>query len=87
MDLIQWHRDQSSGISTNHDDMVRRGSTGVGSISNRSSKKPLIAAVNGFAVGGGLEMVLNCDVVIASEGAKFGFPEVSKGVTISAGGA
>lgn len=45
----------------------------------RSIKKPTIAAINGWALGGGLEMALGCDVRIASAGAKFGAPEIKLG--------
>ncbi|MHA1720971.1 MAG: enoyl-CoA hydratase-related protein [Promethearchaeota archaeon] len=47
---------------------------------------PIIAAVNGFALGGGNELILACDIVIASEKAKFGQPEVGLGVTPGFGG-
>lgn len=60
---------------------------GFGGISSRRSlTKPLIAAVNGLAFGGGLELVLNCDLAVASESATFAFPEVSRGVVASQGG-
>jgi enoyl-CoA hydratase len=48
--------------------------------------KPLIAAVEGPAFGGGFEVVLACDLVVASEGAKFGLPEVRRGLIASGGG-
>ncbi len=49
-------------------------------------KKPIVAAVQGYAVGGGFELVLSCDIVFAAEGTKFGFPEVNLGVMPGAGG-
>lgn len=48
--------------------------------------KPTIAAVDGFALGGGCEFCLACDIIIASEKATFGFPEVNRGLVASAGG-
>lgn len=58
---------------------------GFGGLSNRSGKKPIIAAVNGLCLGGGMEMVINCDIVIASSNARFGLPEVKVGVIAVAG--
>ncbi len=48
--------------------------------------KPIIAAVNGMAFGGGMEMILNCDLVIASDDAAFALPEVKRGVVAAQGG-
>jgi crotonobetainyl-CoA hydratase len=48
--------------------------------------KPLIAAVNGLAYGGGLEIALSCDLVVASTQATFGLPEVKRGIIAGAGG-
>lgn len=59
---------------------------GFAGICERSFPKPIIAAVNGVALAGGLEMVLACDLVIASESAAFGIPEVSRGLIAGAGG-
>ena len=71
--------DEQAGIAANVH--------GFGSISRRqTSSKPMIAAVNGGAYGGGMEMVLNCDLVIASQDAKFGLPEVKRGVVAIQGG-
>jgi enoyl-CoA hydratase len=60
---------------------------GLVGIITRSRTKPLIAAVEGFAVGGGLELVLCCDLVVASRSASFGFPEVKRGLMPDFGGA
>ena len=59
---------------------------GFGSLSRRVMSKPIIAAVNGIAFGGGMEMILNCDLVIASDDAVFALPEVKRGVVAAQGG-
>ncbi|KAL9015255.1 MAG: hypothetical protein Q9173_000141 [Seirophora scorigena] len=59
--------------------------SGFGGLSRRSGKKPVVAAVNGLCLGGGMEMVINCDLVVAAKGAFFGLPEVQVGVLALAG--
>jgi crotonobetainyl-CoA hydratase len=59
---------------------------GFGGVAQHWIAKPLIAAVNGLAFGGGSEIALACDLVVASETAKFGLPEVKVGLFAAAGG-
>src|SRR5471032_234941 len=62
------------------------GDRGFAGIAQRSSSKPLIAAIEGFAVAGGLEIALACDLIVAAKGAKMGIPEAKRSL-IAAGGA
>jgi enoyl-CoA hydratase len=59
---------------------------GFGGITTRAYSKPLIAAVNGPALAGGFEIVLACDLVVAADDARFGLPEVKRGLFAAAGG-
>jgi enoyl-CoA hydratase len=59
---------------------------GFAGIAQRPPAKPVIAAVEGYALAGGFELVLSCDLVVASEAAKFGLPEVKRGLVAGAGG-
>ena len=59
---------------------------GFGGITKRDFPKPLIAACNGSALAGGCEIMLSCDLVVAADHAKFGIPEVARGLVAGAGG-
>jgi enoyl-CoA hydratase len=62
------------------------GDRGFAGIAQRAAKKPLIAAIEGFAVAGGMEIALACDLIVAAKGAKMGIPEAKRSL-IAAGGA
>jgi enoyl-CoA hydratase len=59
---------------------------GFAGITQRASDKPLIAAIEGFAVAGGLEVALSCDLIVAARGAKLGIPEVKRSLVAAGGG-
>src|SRR3954469_19249510 len=58
---------------------------GFAGIAQRSSRKPLIAAIEGYALAGGLEVALSCDVIVAASDARLGIPEVKRGLIAAAG--
>lgn len=62
------------------------GDRGFAGIAQRASRKPLIAAIEGFAVAGGMEIALSCDLIVAAAGAKMGIPEAKRSL-VAAGGA
>jgi enoyl-CoA hydratase len=59
---------------------------GFGGITERPPAKPVIAAVEGYALAGGFEIALSCDLIVASEAATFGLPEARRGLVAGAGG-
>jgi enoyl-CoA hydratase len=59
---------------------------GFGGLTEAPPKKPLIAAVDGYALAGGFELALACDLIVASKDAKFGIPEAKRGLAAAAGG-
>jgi enoyl-CoA hydratase len=64
----------------------QEGGRGFGGVAAKPPRTPLIAAVEGWALAGGCEIVLSCDLVVAAEDAKFGIPEVKRGLVAAAGG-
>ncbi|GGL13656.1 crotonase/enoyl-CoA hydratase family protein [Nocardia jinanensis] len=59
---------------------------GLAGMAEAPPRKPMIAAVEGYALAGGCELMLACDLVVAAENAKFGLPEVKRGLVAGAGG-
>ncbi len=59
---------------------------GFGGITEKGPAKPLIAAVEGYALAGGLELMISCDLIVAHRDAKFGIPEAKRGLAAAAGG-
>lgn len=67
-------------------EMPVAGSRGFGGLTSWTPKKPVIAAVDGYALAGGMELAIACDMIVASKGAKFGIPEVKRGLAAGGGG-
>jgi enoyl-CoA hydratase len=67
-------------------EMPRIAGRGLLGITTTPPEKPLIAAVEGYALAGGFEAVLACDLTVAARNAQFGIPEVKRGLTAAAGG-
>ncbi len=59
---------------------------GFGGITEKGPVKPLIAAVEGYALAGGMELMISCDLVVANRDARFGIPEAKRGLAAAAGG-
>lgn len=67
-------------------EMPVAGNRGFGGLSSWTPKKPVIAAVDGYALAGGMELAIACDMIVASRGAKFGIPEAKRGLVAGGGG-
>lgn len=67
-------------------EVVRLPETGFAGVTQSELEKPFIAAVEGYALAGGFEIILACDMVVASSAAKFGLTEVKRGLVANAGG-
>ena len=84
--MSRWKQRASERSAGSELEDIKRARNGFGSISRRtSSSKPIIAAVNGGAYGGGTEILLNCDLVVAGEDATIATPEVKRGVFAAMG--
>lgn len=80
-DLKEWNQVMASDPRSRREPSP----SGFGGLSRRRGRKPIIAAVNGLAHGGGCEMIVNCDIVLASPNAVFALPEAKRGVVAIAG--
>ncbi len=59
---------------------------GFAGLTEATPRKPLIAAIEGYALAGGMELAISCDLIVAADNAKFGIPEVKRGLAAAAGG-
>ncbi|XWX01272.1 hypothetical protein V2A60_009298 [Cordyceps javanica] len=86
-DLKEWNDKTAQGqtIASAGERDPSWATSGFGGLSNRRGKKPVVAAVNGLCLGGGMEMVLAADMIVAAPAARFGLPEVKIGVVAVAG--
>ncbi|WP_304235817.1 enoyl-CoA hydratase-related protein [Jiulongibacter sediminis] len=73
-------------ISAGKGELLQSDQYGFAGFVYAKRNKPWIAAVNGFALAGGMELCLACDLILASAGSKFGLPEVTRGLIAGAGG-
>ncbi|KAK4244830.1 Crotonase-like protein [Corynascus novoguineensis] len=78
-DLHEWNEMNRTGVVNS------MAAPGLAGLPRRNGKKPVIAAVNGICMGGGFEMVANCDMVVAASSAVFSLPEVKRGIVPVAG--
>jgi enoyl-CoA hydratase/carnithine racemase len=85
MDLKEWNQLNARRARGEHESQPMMPRSGFGALSRRHGKKPVIAAVNGLAFGGGMEIVANLDLVVAAKSARFALPEAKRGVVPMAG--
>ncbi|MCB2059972.1 MAG: crotonase/enoyl-CoA hydratase family protein [Novosphingobium sp.] len=67
-------------------EMPVAGERGFGGLTSWTPNKPVIAAVDGYALAGGMELALACDMIVANKGAKFGIPEAKRSLVAAGGG-
>ncbi|KAI5309292.1 hypothetical protein KEM55_003584, partial [Ascosphaera atra] len=82
-DLIEWEKNNANKPV---EEQPVHPPSGFGGISQRRGRKVIIAAVNGYCFGGGVEIILNCDLILASPRATFCLPEATRGLWVAAGG-
>ncbi|CDS13834.1 hypothetical protein LRAMOSA06008 [Lichtheimia ramosa] len=89
MDLVSMNSERSSSDAGEEGGMSPESllpENGFGGLANRRlARKPIIAAVNGYALGGGTELTLACNIVVATKNSIFGLPEVKQGVVVAGG--
>lgn len=87
VDLKEWYEVNKKGVVGIEvvKDIEKWMDNGFGGMSNRRGKKLIIVVISGLCLGGGFEIVINCDMIIVSEVVKFGFLEVMCGVVVIVG--